>query len=120
MLNLASEINAITSTYTLKLDFCIYRFNKSAQKTEIRRENKALIRLSYIYYQIRFKKDINNTKALFKMGSEVEKMTLAHISKLDFCIRRFYIGRQKIDESTLIIFKIVMASFQIQDQQKKH
>lgn len=46
-------------------------------------------------------------------------MTPAYASKLGLQIRRTDLGVHKIDGSTLATFGMVLASFQVQDQQEK-
>lgn len=81
-----------------------------------KKNNMALARVPYIHYPLHFYKDKKNKiKVLINFISKVNTMTSACISKLGFLVYYTNIGAQKIDGSTFKIFKIVLASFQIND-----
>lgn len=81
--------------------------------TRAKKEDKALVKVLYIYYPIRFKKDITNIKVFLDLDSKINAMTLVNISKLGFRICRTDIVVQKIGKSTFAIFGIIIPSFQI-------
>lgn len=72
-------------------------------------DNIVLARVPYIYYLVCFKKD--KILALINLRNKVNVMTLAYILKLDLKTYYFNIRAQKIDYSTLIIFKITLVFF---------
>ena len=76
----------------------------------------ALERVPCVYYPLRFRKDTADVKALIDLGNEVNAMTPAYASKLGFRARHTDVGAQKIDGSTLKIFGMVLASFQVEDK----
>ena len=76
----------------------------------------ALDRVPCIRYPIRFKKNEVQVQALIDSGSEVNAMTLGYASKLGLKIRPTDVGAQKIDGSTLEMFGMVLASFQVEDK----
>lgn len=55
-------------------------------------------------------------QALIDSGSKVNAMSLIYAKKLEFQIWKTDIGIQKINGSTLSIFEIVIADFQVQDK----
>ena len=69
-----------------------------------------------IHYPLCFQKNIAGVRTLINLGSEVNAITPAYAAKLSVKIRKTDIGAQKIDGSTLNIFEIVLASFQVEDQ----
>ena len=78
-----------------------------------------LEQVSCIHYPLYFWKNIAGIKALIDLGSEVNVMTLIYTLKLGFKIHSTNIGVQKIDDSTLEIFRIVLTSFQVKNKLKK-
>ena len=50
------------------------------------------------------------------LGSKVNAITPAYIAKLGLKVQKTDIGAQKIDGSTLDIFEMVLANFQIEDK----
>ena len=70
----------------------------------------------YIYYPLYFRKYTEGVRALIDLRSEVNAMSPAYISKLGLKVYHTNIGAQKIDGSTLEIFGMVLASFQIEDK----
>ena len=76
-----------------------------------------LDRVSCIHYLLCFYKNKKNEiRALINSGSKVNVMTLAYTLKLGLKVRRTNVGAQKIDGSTLEMFGMVLASFQIEDK----
>ena len=85
--------------------------------TETNKEDKmTLKRVSCVYFSHRFGKDTVDVRALIDSGSEVNAITLAYISKLDLRARHTNVGAQKIDDSILQTFGMVLASFQVEDK----
>ena len=56
---------------------------------------------------------------MIDLGSKVNTMTPAYTSKLSLKVHPTNIGAQKIDSSTLKIFRIVLASFQVENKPGK-
>ena len=67
-----------------------------------------------IYYLIWFKK--NEVQVLIDSGSKVNAITLGYALKLGLKICSTNGGAQKIDNSTLKTFEMVVASFQVEDK----
>ena len=72
-----------------------------------------LERVSCIYYPVQFKKDAHKTQiqALIYLESEINAIALAYVSKLGLKVYLTDIGTQKINDSILKIFEIVLVSF---------
>ena len=68
-----------------------------------------------IHYPIWFKKSKVQVQALIDSGSKVNAMTLGYASKLGLKICLTNVGAQKIDGSTLKMFGMVLASFQVEN-----
>ena len=78
--------------------------------TEIRKEDDVFLeRVPCIYYLLCFQKDIKDVKALIDLGNEVNAMIPAYASKLCLNVHHTDVGAQKIDSTTLNIFKMVLA-----------
>lgn len=73
-----------------------------------------LERVFYIYYPILFKKD--NIKALINSESEVNIITPVYTLKKSLKIYYTDGKSQKIDDSTLETFRMILASFQVEDR----
>ena len=58
----------------------------------------------------------NDVRALIDSGSEVNAMTLGYALKLGLKVRHTDVGVQKIDNSTLETFGMVLASFLVEDK----
>ena len=73
---------------------------------------EALECVPYIYYPVQFE-GTNETQvqALINSGSEVNTMTPAYASRLDLRACHTNVRAQKIDDSTLQTFGIVLADF---------
>ena len=86
--------------------------------TEINKEDEvALARVPCIHYPLRFQKDNQNeVRALINFGSEVNAMTPAYALKLGLKVCQTDVGAQKIDGYTLETFRMVLASFQMEDK----
>lgn len=84
-----------------------------ALMTNTRRENIiVLYRMLCIYYLVVFpKRDKKVTKTLINFTREINAMTLAYTKELGLQTQQTMIGAQKIDDSSLKTFKIVIASF---------
>ena len=85
--------------------------------TKASKKNVILDRITYICYLIWFKK--NEVQTLIDSGSEINTMILAYALKLSFKVRRTNVKAQKIDNSTLETFGMVLTNFQIEDKLKK-
>ena len=79
-----------------------------------KKDDVALQKILYIHYPIWFKK--KEVQALIDSGSEVNAITLAYALRLGRRVYRTDIRAQKIDGSTLKIFGMVLASFQVEDK----
>lgn len=55
-------------------------------------------------------------RAPINSGSKVNVMTSAYTLKLDLRVCQTNVGAQKINDSTLKTFEIVLASFQVEDK----
>ena len=75
--------------------------------------------IPYIHYSVQFHKDKEIISALINSGSEFNVMTLAYAKKLGLRIQKIDIGAEKIDGSSLDMFRIVIASFLILDKQNR-
>ena len=91
----------------------------SAPVTEASQEDVILDRIPCICYPIRFKKSEVQVQALLNSGNEVNAMTPGYASKLGLKVRPTDVGAQKIDDSILETFEIVLASFQVKDKLRK-
>ena len=78
-----------------------------------------LKRVSCIHYPLRFQKDTVYVKALVNSGSKVNDMTPAYVSELGLQVCQTNVRAQKIDGSTLKMFGMVLASFQVKDKLKR-
>ena len=89
----------------------------SAPVTEASQEDVVVVLdwVPYICYPIWFKKSKVQVQALFDFGNEVNAMTPGYVSKLGLKVRPTNVGAQKIDGFTLKTFRIVLASFQVED-----
>lgn len=74
--------------------------------------NVILIKVLYIYYLLYFHKDKKNEmQVLINASSGINIKTLVYKFKQGFNIYYINIGDQKINSSTLKMFKIVLTSF---------
>lgn len=70
----------------------------------------------YIHYSMQFQKNKAIIQALINSSSEVNVMTFAYAKQLGFRIRKTDVGVQKIDNTLLEIFEMIIANFQIEDK----
>ena len=70
-----------------------------------------LAQVPYIYYPINFGK--KSMLVLFDSGNEVNALHLAFSKKLGFPMRLTDIGTQKIDDTTLETYEMVVAAFSV-------
>lgn len=82
--------------------------------TETSKEDNTLEKILYIYYLIWFKK--NKVQALFDLSNKVNIMTSAFTSKLRLKICHTNVRAQKIDNFTLEMFEMALASFWRKDK----
>ena len=72
-----------------------------------------------IYYPIQFRKDKETIQALIDPGSKVNAITPTYAKKLGLRTQKTDIGAQKIDRSSLDIFGMVIAGFQVVDKHSR-
>ena len=72
---------------------------------------RPLERVPYIHHPLYFQKDLQETRALIDLGSEINAMTPAYAAKLGFEVQKTDIGAQKIDGSTFDTLRMVLADF---------
>ena len=77
-------------------------------------DKKVVVKVPCIYYPVRFQEE--QIRALLNSGSEVNAMSLAYAKRLGLKTRKTNVGAQKIDGSTLEIFGMVIADFQVEDK----
>ena len=82
-------------------------------------EHVSLEQVPCIHYLLCFHKDTVGVRPLIDLGSEVNAMSPAYALKLDLKVHHTNIRAQKIDGSTLKIFGMVLASFQMEDKLRK-
>ena len=76
--------------------------------------SKEVVKEPYIYYPVWFQEE--QVRALFDSGSEVNAMSPAYAERLGLKTWKTNVGAQKIDGSTLEIFEMVIADFQVKDK----
>lgn len=87
----------------------------SALMTKASKENEVALNWVFcIYYPFCFQKDTIKVKALIDSGSKVNIITPTYAAKLGLKVCHTNVRAQKIDGSTLKIFKIGLASFQVE------
>lgn len=70
--------------------------------------------IPYISYLVQFQgKEI---RALINSGNKINAIALAYTSKLGFRVHRINIGAQKIDNSILENFSMVLVDFQVENK----
>ena len=84
-----------------------------------KKKHVSLEQVPYIHYLLRFHKDNLGVRALIDSDSEINAISLVYTSKLDLKVYHTNIGAQKIDGSTPKTFKMVLASFQVEDKLEK-
>ena len=78
---------------------------------------RVLNRVPYICYPVQFRKDKSeDVLTLLDSGSEVNAMTPAYAAHLGPKVRMTDVGAQKIDESSLAIYNMVIATFEVVDK----
>ena len=83
--------------------------NKEAQKV-------ILDRVPYVHYLVQFQKDELTIWVLINSGSEINTITPAYAINLGFKVWRTNVGAQKIDNSLLATYRMVIAAFQVLDK----
>ena len=78
----------------------------------IDRGEEVVVRVSYIYYPVRFQEDQRQVRALLNSGSKVNAMSPAYAKKLGFKTQKTNVRAQKIDNSALETFRMVITNFQ--------
>ena len=91
----------------------------SASVTCARKEDITLDFVPYIHYLVHFWKSSGNIEALIDFGSEVNAITPTYTLKLGLRVQKTDIGAQKIDGSSLAIYRIVVAVFQVKDKPER-
>ena len=86
--------------------------------TEASRKDEVILeRVPCVHYPLHFHKDKENKlRTLINLGSKINAMTPAYVSKLGLRVRHTDVGAQKIDGSTLETFEIVLTNFQVEDK----
>ena len=82
---------------------------------------KVVVRVSYIYYPIRFQENQGQEgqkqiRALLNSSNKVNAISPAYIKKLGLKTQKTNIRAQKIDCSALDTFGMVIANFQVEDK----
>lgn len=72
----------------------------------------------YICYLVLFKQEL--IQALIDSNNEINAMTLTYAEKLGYQVWRTWINTQKIDGTTLVMHKIVIANFLLQDKYNRN
>ena len=75
-----------------------------------------VIRVLCIHYPVQFQEDQEQVRSLLNSGSEVNAISPVYAKRLGFKTWKTNVGAQKIDGSTLEIFGIVIANFQVEDK----
>ena len=74
---------------------------------------RVLDKISCICYSIQFRNNKSkDVLALLNFGSEVNAITLAYVAHLGLKVRVTDVGTQKINDSSLTIYDMVIAAFQ--------
>lgn len=82
------------------------------------KDKKTLERVLYIHYLLDFRKDKKNKiQALINLSSKVNTIAPRYITKISLKVCHINIGAQKIDGSTIKMFEIVLANFQVENKQ---
>ena len=77
-----------------------------------------LERIPYIHYPVRFLEGQGQEqiKVLLDSGNKINAMSLAYVERLGFKIWKTNVKVQKIDDSALKTFRMVIADFQMEDK----
>lgn len=81
-----------------------------------KKEYVSLKQVLCIHYPLRFRKNTKDIRALIDSSSKINAITPVYASKLGLWARHTNIKAQKIDGSILQIFKMALASFQVEDK----
>ena len=77
-------------------------------------DEEIVVRVPCIHYPVQFQAE--QVKALLNSSSEVNAMSLAYAKRLDLKTQKTNVGAQKIDDSGLETFGMVIADFQVEDK----
>ena len=77
---------------------------------------EVVIRVPYIHYPVQFQEDQERIRALLDSGSEVNAMSPVYTKKLGLKTWKTNVGAQKIDDSALKTFGMVIANFQVENK----
>lgn len=80
--------------------------------TQVSKKDEVILeRVLYIHYRLYFQKNTIEVKTLIDSGSEVNAIIPGYALKLDLKIRHTNVRAQKIDDSILEMFAMILASF---------
>lgn len=79
--------------------------------TKASKKDIVLDHIPYIHYMVYFWKDQNKVLTLIYSGSEDNVMTPIYVSKLGLKVYLINVRAQKVDDSILKTFGMVLASF---------
>ena len=77
-------------------------------------DEEVVVRVPCIHYPVRFQEE--QVKALLDSGSKVNAINPDFAWKLGLKVRKTNVGAQKIDDSALETFGMVIADFQVEDK----
>ena len=78
---------------------------------------RVLNKVSCIYYSVQFRKNKGkDVLDLLNSKNEVNAMTPAYVAHLNLKVRVTNVNAQKIDRSSLDIYNMVLAAFQVVDK----
>ena len=87
--------------------------------TETSKEDDVVLEdVFYIHHSVQFRKDANKTQiqALINSRSEVNAIYLTFVKELGFFIQSTDVGAQKIDDTILDTYRMVVAAFSVTDK----
>ena len=87
-----------------------------ATSISVSKKKEELEQVPYIWYPVTFK---DQTEALLDLGSKVNIMSQAFANELGFFIEKTNVGAQKIDDTTLKTYKMIISTFSIFDKDSK-
>lgn len=95
---------------------------EATKKADNKAEDEAvsLERVQCIYYSLRFWKNTADIEGLIDFSSKVNAMIPAFAFHLGLKVWHTNVGTQKIDGSTLKIFRMALARFWIEDKLSRH
>ena len=79
--------------------------------------DKEVVRMSCIYYPVQFQK--KNIKALLNSGNKINTISFAYVKRLGLKTWKTNVKAQKIDNSILETFEIIIADFQVENKVSK-